>query len=60
MQERHSNRERYFNEQSLATKKYAIPYINTAFPVNPAMSVVEMGCGEAGNQTPFLDIQLFV
>jgi len=24
------------------------------------MSVVEMGCGEAGNQTPFLDIQLFV
>ncbi len=47
MQERHSNRERYFNEQSLTTEKYVIPYINTVFPVNLAMTVAEIGCGEA-------------
>lgn len=56
MQERHSNRERYFNEQSITTEKYVIPYINTVFPVNPAMTVAEIGCGEAGNLKPFLDM----
>ena len=56
MQERHSNRERYFKEQSLATEKYIIPYINTVFPVSSSMTVAEIGCGEAGNLKPFLDM----
>jgi len=56
MQERHSNRERYFKEQHLVTEKYIIPYINQVFQIGPTMTVAEIGCGEAGNLKPFLDL----
>jgi 2-polyprenyl-3-methyl-5-hydroxy-6-metoxy-1,4-benzoquinol methylase len=56
MQERHSNRERYFKEQQLVTERYVIPYINQVFQINPTMTVAEIGCGEAGNLKPFLDM----
>lgn len=53
MQERHSNRERYFKEQHLVTEKYVIPYINQVFQIDSTMTVAEIGCGEAGNLKPF-------
>ena len=56
MQERHSNRERYFKEQNIVTEKYVIPYINQIIPIQPTMTVAEIGCGEAGNLKPFLDM----
>jgi 2-polyprenyl-3-methyl-5-hydroxy-6-metoxy-1,4-benzoquinol methylase len=55
MQERHSNRLRYFNEQSITTGKYVIPYIEQSMPVGPGVSVLEIGCGEGGNLPPFLE-----
>lgn len=56
MQERHSDRERYFKEQDLVTEKYVIPYIRRALQITPQMTVAEIGCGEAGNLKPFLDM----
>ncbi|HNO71091.1 MAG TPA: class I SAM-dependent methyltransferase [Bacteroidia bacterium] len=56
MQERHSNRERYFQEQGIVTEKYVIPYINERLNITPTLLVMEIGCGEAGNLKPFLDM----
>ena len=56
MQERHSDRKLYFIEQNSVTEKYVIPYINGIVPVNSKLVVAEIGCGEAGNLKPFLDM----
>jgi SAM-dependent methyltransferase len=55
MQERHTNRERYFIEQGIVTEKYIIPYIEAVCPISPEMVIGEIGCGEGGNLRPFLD-----
>jgi SAM-dependent methyltransferase len=54
MHERHTDRERYFREQSLTTAKHVIPFIHSLMPVTSSMSVLEIGCGEGGNLLPFL------
>ncbi|MDB9883028.1 class I SAM-dependent methyltransferase [Bacteroidia bacterium] len=56
MQERHSNRKQYFDEQGLTTAKYVIPYLKSLKTITPETTVLEIGCGEAGNLKPFLDI----
>lgn len=56
MQERHSNRKQYFNEQSITTKRYVIPYINSIRKIEPGTNVLEIGCGEGGNLLPFVDM----
>jgi SAM-dependent methyltransferase len=56
MDERHFNREKYFQEQSSTTEKYIIPYINELLPITPDLTIAEIGCGEGGNLKPFLDI----
>ena len=52
MQERHSDRERYFDEQARTTEKYYIPYIRQYLKRLPH-EVLEVGCGEGGNLLPF-------
>lgn len=52
MQERHSDRERYFDEQARTTEKHYIPYIRGHFREVPR-EVLEVGCGEGGNLFPF-------
>lgn len=52
MQERHIDRESYFEEQARTTEKYYIPYICNAIG-NIPHSVLEVGCGEGGNLLPF-------
>ena len=52
MQERHSNRERYFEEQAQTTARYYIPYILKHTGTMPR-EVLEVGCGEGGNLLPF-------
>ncbi len=54
MQERHVNRSRYFNEQSITTEKYVIPYIEEVKTICCRMNVLEIGCGEGGNLVPFI------
>lgn len=56
MQERHSNREKYFNEQIITTRKFVIPYIQKHLDTNLSTRVLEIGCGEGGNLKPFLDL----
>ena len=59
MQKRHLDRQLYFNEQSISTKKFVLPYItNTNNPQQIASRhyrVLEVGCGEGGNLQPFLE-----
>jgi len=56
MQERHFNREQYFQEQGFVTEKYVIPFINTVQEISSNITVAEIGCGEAGNLKPFIDL----
>ena len=56
MQERHTDSLRYINEQALSTAKYIIPFIEKVKTVDAHQKVLEIGCGEAGNLKPFLDL----
>ena len=56
MQERHTNRQQYFQEQSETTSKYVIPYIQSVKTINEDSFVLEVGCGEGGNLKPFLEM----
>lgn len=56
MQERHTNRKKYFEEQGVSTKKFVIPYIEEYRKINEGTRVLEVGCGEGGNLTPFLEM----
>ena len=57
MQQRHINREQYFNEQSESTQAYVVPYIEQDLkkPIDKTYRVLEIGCGEGGNLLPFLE-----
>lgn len=56
MQERHKDKERYFAEQARTTQKYVIPYLEDFLKTGPDTEVLEIGCAEAGNLKPFLDL----
>ncbi len=56
MQERHIDRKLYFDEQGRTTKQHVIPYISKFFNITSDTRVLEIGCGEGGNITPFLDL----
>lgn len=56
MQERHSDKDMYFKEQEYTTQKYVIPFISEFVTLNKDFQVLEIGCGEAGNLKPFLDM----
>ena len=55
MQERHFNRDKYFEEQIYTTQKYVMPFIGEDFFIRENLSVLEIGSGEGGNMKPFLD-----
>jgi SAM-dependent methyltransferase len=56
MQERHKNKIRYFTEQGLTSEKFVVPFLADLVTYTPKTSVLEIGCGEAGNLKPFLDM----
>ena len=56
MQKRHSDPLRYINEQAYTTQKYIVPFIQQAKKIDESVQVLEIGCGEAGNLKPFLDL----
>ena len=56
MQKRHLDPLQYINEQIFTTQKYIIPFIEQKKKINESVQVLEIGCGEAGNLKPFLDL----
>lgn len=56
MQERHKDRSLYFKEQGVTTQKYVVPYVNAIKKIDKTSRVLEVGCGEGGNLSPFLDM----
>jgi len=56
MQDRHKNRKQYFNEQGITTKKYVIPYISEVKTIDKNTRLLEIGCGEGGNMSPFIEM----
>jgi SAM-dependent methyltransferase len=56
MHERHFNRELYFNEQSRIAKQIILPYIARNLPITSDSFVLEIGCSDAGNLHPFLEL----
>ncbi|MDR3047924.1 MAG: class I SAM-dependent methyltransferase [Bacteroidales bacterium] len=56
MQERHLNRNIYFDEQVITTKQYVIPYISKVKQIKEGDYVLEVGCGEGGNLMPFYEL----
>lgn len=56
MQKRHKNKSQYFDEQALTTQKFVVPFIADFANVNSETTILEIGCGEAGNLKPFLDL----
>ena len=56
MQERHKDKQRYFNEQIYTTEKYVIPFIQQEKKLDASLKVFEIGCGEGGNLKPFVDL----
>jgi len=56
MQDRHINREQYFNEQAYTAKNYVIPFVSNEIRISTNTSILEIGCGEGGNLLPFLEI----
>jgi len=56
MQERHTNRKKYFKEQGITTEKYVIPFIEEIVKITKETSILEIGCGEGGNLIPFYKI----
>jgi SAM-dependent methyltransferase len=55
MQERHTNLQRYFDEQAITTRKFVLPYIEAVMPITKGLRVLEIGCGTGGNMVPFIE-----
>lgn len=56
MQKRHRNKQQYFNEQALTAEKFIIPYLSDLIKVDSNTTILEIGCAEAGNTKPFVDL----
>jgi len=56
MQKRHLDPLQYINEQIFTTEKYIVPFIQLEKKIDKSVQVLEIGCGEAGNLKPFLDM----
>lgn len=56
MQKRQINRELYFKELSITSKKYFIPYISRFKKIELGMNILEIGCGDGGNLLPFVEL----
>lgn len=56
MQERQKNRELYFKELSITSKKYFVPYISDYKKIEAGMNILEIGCGDGGNLLPFSEM----
>ena len=55
MQNRHIDRQKYFDELATTTRKYILPYIASYIRFESQLRVLELGCGDGGNLLPFAE-----
>ncbi|KAA6343390.1 Ubiquinone biosynthesis O-methyltransferase [termite gut metagenome] len=55
MQKRHLNRQQYFDELVLSSRKYFLPYVENFIRIDTSTRVLEIGCGDGGNLLPFAE-----
>ena len=53
MQERHLDRQKYFEDSAITSALFYLPYIKKSHPITPCSKILEIGCGEGGNLKPF-------
>ncbi len=53
MQDRHTDRERYFKELASTSGAYYMDYVRTQKDFGYGSRILEIGCGEGGNLLPF-------
>ncbi len=56
MQKRHKNKQQYFLEQAETTQKFVVPFLSDLVEITKDTTVLEIGCAEAGNLKPFVDL----
>lgn len=56
MQQRHINRDVYFNELAKTSRDFYIDYLREFTTIKPSCKIAEIGCGEGGNLLPFAEI----
>lgn len=56
MQKRQKNRKLYFEELSITSRKYYVPYISNYKEIEEGMEILEIGCGDGGNLLPFAEM----
>ena len=55
MNQRYTDRDRYFSELAETSRNYYIDYVERFLPLTPGLRVLEVGCGEGGNLLPFAE-----
>lgn len=53
MQQRHLDRQAYFDEPANTSREFYIGYIGKYIPLSPQTKILEIGCGDGGNLLPF-------
>lgn len=56
MQQRHKDRQQYFNESAATSRDYYLNYLRPHITLTAATRVLEIGCGEGGNLLPFAEL----
>lgn len=56
MQARHINREQYFEELAITSRKYHVPLIQLYHDISSGSRILEIGCGDGGNLLPFAEM----
>lgn len=56
MQQRHKDRQQYFNELANTAREFYIDYLRQFRTLDAKTRVLEIGCGEGGNLLPFAEM----
>ena len=56
MQQRHTDRQIYFNELANTSREFYIDYLQSFCNLTKDSKILEIGCGEGGNLLPFQEI----